>query len=105
MNDKRVKKAVKQSKDEVKKGRKIVHELQSGYAICGFSDKTPLYWPENHYWTHGEGINVITCEACKALLKKEKKVTIAITLADLDKLKAIDKDPEKALHRLIELAE
>lgn len=40
-----------------------VHILRYGFALCKFSDRVPMYWPEGHRWvgTPEEGAN---CEAC-----------------------------------------
>jgi len=55
---------------------KTVHILRAGLALCGFSDKIPMYWPIEHVWVHPtevptprslEGTKTRLCERCLEL--------------------------------------
>lgn len=59
-----------------------VHVLYQGFALCRFSDRVPLYWPENHRWTGPLEAKIMTpdvmepghklCETCMQKIDQVK---------------------------------
>ncbi len=44
----------------------IVHVLEKGYPLCGFSSELPRDWPEGHKWTGLNDLEPATCLECRA---------------------------------------
>jgi len=51
---------------------RAVHVLRQGRALCGFSDRVPLYWPEGHFWVAPEDRALVTCQGCASVLSKDE---------------------------------
>ncbi|MEK7175493.1 MAG: hypothetical protein AAB693_01670 [Patescibacteria group bacterium] len=58
----------------------VIHVLHAGYAICGFSEKLPVDWPEGHKWVGfndpGSFKNKDLCVRC---LTEHQKILEKIT--------------------------
>ena len=49
---------------------KTVHALWQGRALCGFSDRVPMYWPDEDVWTDARDTKNITCSSCRKEAQK-----------------------------------
>lgn len=57
----------------------VIHVLWSGRSLCGFSDKTPNYWPVGNYWvsvqsSQDPNILRITCALCAAKISADLRL-------------------------------
>ncbi|MEK7547252.1 MAG: hypothetical protein AAB536_03695 [Patescibacteria group bacterium] len=43
----------------------IIHGLQAGFALCGFSQAVPRDWPVGHKFVEFRDIKNITCPECR----------------------------------------
>ena len=43
----------------------VVHVLQHGLPLCGFSKDVPASWPGGHVWTSVDNVSDVTCLPCK----------------------------------------
>ena len=44
---------------------KVIHILNEGFPLCGFSSDFPVNWPEGHLWVSITEPDDANCEECK----------------------------------------
>ena len=65
-------KEVEELRDDLREDleRKIIHILNEGFPLCGFSSDFPVNWPEGHVWTRITEPEKANCAECKKNLPK-----------------------------------
>ncbi|TSC91093.1 MAG: hypothetical protein CEN90_641 [Parcubacteria group bacterium Licking1014_17] len=65
-----------------KESSMVIHILDSGLPLCGFSRESPAFWPEGHKWVDVEDKGRATCPGCKTRVGPEEDVERSEGLVD-----------------------